>query len=145
MIPGWERSPGEENGNPLQYSCLGNPMDRGAWRALCIGVQLITSVVIVSHRQQRDSATHIHVSILLSHPGCRMILSRVPCACMLSWFSRVRLFATLWTIVRQSPLSKGFSRQEYWSRLPFPAPGDLPDPEMELASLLSPGRRTLYQ
>ena len=68
MIPGWERSPGEENGNPLQYSCLGNPMDRGAWRALCIGVQLITSVVIVSHRQQRDSATHIHVSILPQTP-----------------------------------------------------------------------------
>jgi len=32
-IPGWGRSPGEGNGNPLQYSCLGNPMDRGAWRA----------------------------------------------------------------------------------------------------------------
>ena len=32
-IPGWGRSPGEGNGNPLQYSCMGNPMDRGAWRA----------------------------------------------------------------------------------------------------------------
>ena len=32
-IPGLQRSPGEENGNPLQYSCLGNPMDRGAWQA----------------------------------------------------------------------------------------------------------------
>ena len=32
-IPGWGRSPGEGNGNPFQYSCLGNPMDRGAWRA----------------------------------------------------------------------------------------------------------------
>ena len=38
LIPGWERSPGEGNGNPLQYSCLGNPMDRGAWWAIVHGV-----------------------------------------------------------------------------------------------------------
>ena len=37
-IPGWGRSPRERNGNPLQYSCLKNPMDRGAWRALVHGV-----------------------------------------------------------------------------------------------------------
>ena len=36
-IPGWGRSPGEGNGNPLQYSCLENPMDRGAWRATARG------------------------------------------------------------------------------------------------------------
>ena len=38
LIPGSGRSPGEENGNPLQYSCLGNPMDRGAWSAMVQGV-----------------------------------------------------------------------------------------------------------
>ena len=38
LIPGSERSPGEGNGNPLQYSFLGNPMDRGAWRATVHGV-----------------------------------------------------------------------------------------------------------
>ena len=37
LIPRWERSPGEGNGNPLQYSCLGNGMDRGAWRATVHG------------------------------------------------------------------------------------------------------------
>ena len=37
-IPGSERSPGEGNSNPLQYACLGNPMDRGAWRATVYGV-----------------------------------------------------------------------------------------------------------
>ena len=57
---------------------------------------------------------------------------------MLSHFSRVRLFATLWTVAYQAPLSIGFSRQEYWSGLPYPAPGDLPDPGTELASLMSP-------
>ena len=48
--------------------------------------------------------------------------------------SRVRLFATPWTIAHQSPLSMGFSRQEYWSGLPFPPPGDLPQPGIELTS-----------
>ena len=52
--------------------------------------------------------------------------------------SRVQLFATSWTIARQAPLSVGFSRQEYWSGLPFPSQGDLPDPGIELASLTSP-------
>ena len=43
-------------------------------------------------------------------------------ACMLSRFSCVRLCATLWTAAHQAPLSTGFSRQEYWSGLPFPSP-----------------------
>ena len=42
--------------------------------------------------------------------------------------SRVRLFATPWTVAHQAPLSMGFSRQEYWSGLPFPSPEDLPNP-----------------
>ena len=45
--------------------------------------------------------------------------------------SRVHLFATPWTVAHQAPLSVGFSRQEYWSGLPFPSPGDLPDPGVE--------------
>ena len=57
------------------------------------------------------------------------------CACMLS---SVRLFATLWTVVHQAPLSMGFSKQEYWSRLPCPLPGDLLDPGNEPTSLRSP-------
>ena len=48
--------------------------------------------------------------------------------------SRVQLFATPWTIAYQAPLSMGFSRQEYWSGLPFPSPGDLPDPRIEPGS-----------
>ena len=45
--------------------------------------------------------------------------------------SRVQLFETLWTVAHQAPLSMGFSRQEYWNGLPFPSPGDLPDPGTE--------------
>ena len=48
--------------------------------------------------------------------------------------SRVRLFATPWTAAYQAPLSMGFSRQEYWSGLPFPSPGYLPDPGIEPGS-----------
>ena len=45
--------------------------------------------------------------------------------------SRVQLFATPWVVAYQTPPSMGFSRQEYWSGLPFPSPGDLPDPGIE--------------
>ena len=58
--------------------------------------------------------------------------------CMLSRFSCVWLFTTLWTIAHQAPLPMGFSGQEYWSGLPCPSPGDLPNPGTEPASLMSP-------
>ena len=46
-------------------------------------------------------------------------------------FTCIRLFVTPWTVACQAPLSKGFSRQEYWNGLPFSSPGDLPNPEIE--------------
>ena len=77
-IPGSERSPGGGNGNPLQYSCLGNPMDRGPWWATVHGVVtvrhywatnththiVIYNVVLISDVQQRDLVIHIHIPIL---------------------------------------------------------------------------------
>ena len=54
--------------------------------------------------------------------------------------SHVTLFVTLWTVVRQAPLSVGFSRQEYWSRLPFPQSGNLPNPGIEPVSPAWAGR-----
>ena len=48
------------------------------------------------------------------------------------------LTVTPWTVACQAPLSMKFSRQEYWSWLPFPTPGDLPDPGIETSSLVSP-------
>ena len=59
-------------------------------------------------------------------------------ACVLNHFSCVQFFMTLWTIAHQAPLSMGFSRREQWSGLPFPTPGDLPDPGIEPVSLMSP-------
>ena len=57
------------------------------------------------------------------------------CAYVLNHFSHVRLFATLWTVTHQAPLSMGFSRQQYWNGLPCPPPEDLPNPEIEPTSL----------
>ena len=66
----------------------------------------------------------------------RILLSRLQGEHEVKWsevksLSRVRLFATPWTVAYQAPPSMGFSRQECWSGLPFPSPGDLPDPGIE--------------
>ena len=53
-------------------------------------------------------------------------------ACMLPCFICVQLFATLWTVVHQASLSMEFSRQEYWSGLPYPPPGDILNSELNL-------------
>ena len=57
---------------------------------------------------------------------------------MLSCFSHVQPLETLYTVTHLAPLSMGFSRQEYWSGLPCPPPGDLPDPGIEPTFLMSP-------
>ena len=67
----------------------------------------------------------------MAHPFC---LRRCLTVCALSHFSRVRLFATPWTVAFQVPLSIGFSRQEYWSGLLFPPPRDLPNPGFKLVA-----------
>ena len=58
-------------------------------------------------------------------------------ACVPSRFIHVRLFATVWTVACQVPLSMGFSSQKYWSGLSCPSPGDLPNPCIDSASLTS--------
>ena len=58
--------------------------------------------------------------------------------CVLSCFSRVQLFSTLWTVAVQAPLSMEFSRQEYWSGWSFSSPGDFPNPGIKPGSLMSP-------
>ena len=83
--------------------------------------------------------------------ACQMVFSNTPSICCFKCQIRVpcrhsqwrgrplrcavlscaRLSATPWTVARQTPLSTGFSRQEHWSGLPFPPPGDLPDPRIE--------------
>ena len=59
------------------------------------------------------------------------------CRAVPSCFNHVQLCATPWTVACQAPLSTGFSRQECWSGLPFPSPGDLPDPGFKPVGLPS--------
>ena len=60
------------------------------------------------------------------------------CVCAWSHFSDDQLFAYLWTIAHQAPLSMGFSGQESWSGLPYPPPGDLPNPGIKPVSPAAP-------
>ena len=76
------------------------------------------------------------VSFLFSFPffSYLSIIAHV----LLSRLGHVRPFVILWTVARQAPLSMGFFKQEYWNQLPFPFPGDLSDPGIEPASMISP-------
>ena len=64
-------------------------------------------------------------------PHCRQMLYRLKVKVKVKSLSRVWLFGTPWTASHQAPPSMGFYRQEYWSGLPFPSPGILPDPGIE--------------
>ena len=70
----------------------------------------------------------------------RVLPSAPPCylKVKVKWLSHVRLFASPWPIAYQAPLTMGFSRQKYYSGLPCPPPGNLPDPEIEHPSHMSP-------
>ena len=68
--------------------------------------------------------THTHTPSGWNYLSKEMIM-------IVKLLSRVQLFATPWTVANPAPPSMGFSRQEYWSGLPFPSPGDLPDPGIE--------------
>ena len=99
LIPGSGRSPAEGNGNPLQYSCLENPMDGGAWWATV-------------HRVEKSQTLLSDFTLLHLFPYVCVCV----CVCVLGHFSCVQLFMTPWTIVCQAPLSLRFSRQEWAAR-----------------------------
>ena len=99
------------NGNSLQYSCLENLMDRGAWWATIHGVTK-------SRTRLSDFCACVCVCVCV-------------CVCMHACSGMSDSFQPPWTVTYQAPLSMGFPRQEYWSRLPFPPPEDLPDPKIK--------------
>ena len=103
-----------------------NSMDRGAWRATVRGV---------TKSQANNNRPSRTVWLWLREwDGCWRLPNNSLSKC--SWpLSHVWLFAIIWNVALQAPLSMGFSRQEYWSGLPCPPPGDLPHSGMGLASL----------
>ena len=84
------------------------------------GIQYIYSVICVTN-------TSIQLQNIFMTPKENSIYIKVKVKSL----SRVRLFATPWTVAYQAPPSMGFFRQEYWSGFPFPSPGDLPNPGVE--------------
>ena len=73
-----------------------------------------------------------------AHLAGQLLLCCGFCCHKLSRFYHVQLFVTFWIVACQAPVSMGFSKQEYWSGLPCPSPGDLPGPGIEPVSLISP-------
>ena len=109
LTRGWGRSPGEGNGNLLQYSCLGNPMERGTWWAIVMGLQKSQTQL-----SNRTTTTHVMCAQLpLTHWD--------PLDCSPPGSS-----------------VHGIFQEEYWNGLPFPTPEDLPDPGIKPKSLMSP-------
>ena len=158
LIPGSGRSPGGRNGNLLQYSCLGNPMDRGYWQATIHGVtkrqvQLRMHALPLHNLELYLDWHHTSESMGLRFDyvcsgTCNLYLEKWK-KVKVKLLSHVWLFATPWTVAYQGPQFVEFSRQEYWSGLPFPSPGDLPnpDPGIRPVSPALAGRRcrqTLY-
>ena len=82
--------------------------------------------------ERMDACIHVPESLCcLPETITTLVISY---ACMLILLSQVQRFATSWTVARQAPLSMGFPRQEYWSGLPSPSSGDLPDPGIKPTS-----------
>ena len=122
----------------------GGPCAQLAWEPSGPLLRAVSSLVLVLSLRKRFSGI---VPTLATEtpragtiPGLLTTASRgLACtctrACAPSRFSRVQLVAALWTVAQQAPPSMGFSRQEYWSGLPCPPPGDLPNPGIEPWSL----------
>ena len=162
LIPGLGRSPGGGHGNPLQYSCLENPMDRGAWQATDHEVPKSQTQLTKHTTEWLSTAQEYlckgHLSkfwpwlglpSVLNPPaasqfppiwpkallfGCTPWQGILVPVCVCGSHSVLSDSVTPWTVAHQAPLSMGFSRQEYWSGLPFPSPGDLPYPGIEPSS-----------
>ena len=90
-----------------------------------------------SQRVRHDWVTCTLLTCLFVLPVCNRkwgLKALIMCVCLLSCLGHTLLFVTIWTVACQSLLSMGFSRQEYWSGLPWPSPGDIPDPGIEPTS-----------
>ena len=111
-------------------------MDRGAWRATVRRITKTRTRLCYKAHWTGQARTVLAAS---AHPELKVWSKVNPGKRMpVRMLSPVRLFTTLWTVAHQAPLSMRFSRQEYWSWLPCPSPGHLPNPGIESRLLTSP-------
>ena len=108
----------------LTAELLGKPLS-----AYCKVMRQVWRNKAVRDKKADSCSLCKYITILTLYYSCNSRVS--DSCCLVRLLSCVRLFATPWTIAYQAPPSMGFSRQEYWSGLPFPSPGDLPNPGIE--------------
>ena len=129
---GWGRGKSERDGS-------GSNVSHGEWWRAADEVSFTGSLLTSCYaRQYWSAAWGLETPVLVysfSLFNVMMTFIFLMTACMLSRFSCVWLCETPWTVACQASLSMGFSRQEYWSGLLFPFPGDLPDPGIKPKSL----------
>ena len=104
----------------------------------CVYVCICSWIAHTLYRHEHTVKDNVTLSYQSTpSPEC---LLRHTCVCIVQPLSRVQLFATPWTLACQAPLSMGFPKEEYWSGLPLPPPGDPPSPGMEPLSPALAGR-----
>ena len=108
----------------------------------CQRTRLLVVVVVVNDKWRIKHLSCLYMYKLylriITDEGKSLIHSLINEWVICAMLSRVQLFTTPWTAAHQAPLSMGFSRQGYWSGVPLPVLGDLPDPGIEPASLMCP-------
>ena len=105
--------------------------------SICLSLSSL-SVRVLSKAQGQRGTSPLHKSSKVLLPWHCYLWDYVHACVHAKSLSCVWLFATPWMAAHQAPLSMGFSGQGYWSQLPFPPPGNLPDPGIKPGSLLSP-------
>ena len=115
--------------------CLSNGCCRGG--GCCFHWGARDWDLLLNHPANITLCVSFRISFLLLQTSCLVG------TCVLIHFSHVQLYPTLWTVAHQASSSMGFSRQEYWSELPCPLPGGLPNPGIKPASSCI-GRQILY-
>ena len=130
-------------GENLQF--LGSSLVRPKWQRRREGVAILAAglsfylLYFTSCSFFLKNWNIVIYNVVLVSDVCVCVCARArACMCLPSHFSHIWLFVTLWTVACQSPLSIGFSRQEYWSGLLCPSPGNLPNPGIELSSPEAP-------
>ena len=136
----------------MTWCLLTNSLPAGKFTAVnCGNVTNLKKVINDATEEKRLKMAAMYYLFLLKYSWFTILCSFQVCSIVMqlhapAWLlSSVGFFATLWIVAHQASLSKGFPRQEYWSGLPFPPPGDLPDPRDRTSISCIAGRFFTHQ